>query len=69
MKMMILTAGLALALTVPAFAQNQGMTKEQMEQMQKALGALTQGGSKPMVDFREMKALNANVVRIHLQIA
>ena len=61
MKTMIFSAGLALALTVPVFAQNPGLTKEQMEQMQKALGAIAgiaqQGGSKPLVDFREMKAL------------
>jgi hypothetical protein len=59
-KMMIVVVALALA--VPVMAQNQGLTKEQMEQMQKALGAIAGlnaagGAAKPLVDFREMKAL------------
>lgn len=59
MKKMIFAAGVALVF--PVLAQNPGLTPEQMEQMQKALGAIAgiaqQGGAKPLVDFREMKAL------------
>ena len=61
MKMTVRIAGLVAMVSFAANAQNQGITPEQMQQMQKALGALTaaaqSGGTKPVVDFRELKAL------------
>ena len=62
MKLMIRLAGLAAMVSVPALAQNQQPSpvdmQKAMEAMGKALGAIQQqGGTKPVVDFREMKAL------------
>ena len=62
MKMSIGLASVLVAVAVPALAQTQSPQDMQkaMEAMQKALGAIQQQGgaaAKPVVDFREMKAL------------
>lgn len=60
MNIMVCLAGFAVLISVSARAQQPGLTPEQMQAMQKALGAIAaagQQGAKPVVDFREMKAL------------
>lgn len=60
MKIMSCLAGFAVLISLSARAQQPGLTPEQMQAMQKALGAIAaagQQGAKPVVDFREMKAL------------